>query len=317
MCLFLIQPKNNAMKKIYIIAICLLSTVSLAQQIISFESLDGFYTGDIHTQGTWISTPTGDVPPYILNQTICTENATDGMNSLKIVKENTYGTQSIPIIGAFDNLPMMLPYDNFTVSFDINMSQLNGSIFSFQGLSSAEEKYVVRLDFDNTGNVKVLRMISGTPVMEATSGTWQPNLWYRLTVIGTSADVKYYLNGILIYSGTAAESMGMNQLRFVHDNADGTAYIDNLKVYSEALLSAANNTLDKNNVSLYPNPASDFIKISYPGKIKSIEIYDSAGKKVQVKLENDKVALSNLPVGTYLINIKTETGDFSQKFIKK
>ncbi|PQA91939.1 hypothetical protein B0A69_16080 [Chryseobacterium shigense] len=305
------------MRKIYTIAICLLSTISLAQQLISFESLDGFYTGDIHTQGTWISTPTGDVPPYILNQTICTDNATDGMNSLKIVKENTYGTQPVPIIGAFDNLPMMLPHNNFTVSFDINMSQLNGSVFSFQGLSSAEEKYVVRLDFDNTGNVKVLKSFSGTSVMEATSGTWQPNLWYRLTVIGTSADVKYYLNGILIYSGTAAESMGMNQLRFVHDNADGTAYIDNLKVYSEALLSASDIALDKKKFAIYPNPASDFITISSPDKIKSIGMYDSAGKKVQIKLENNKVDIVQLPAGVYLVNIKTENRNYSEKFIKK
>lgn len=317
MCLFLVQPKNNAMKKIYLIAICLLSTVSFAQQMISFENSDGFYTGDIHAQGTWISTPTGDVPPNILNQVICTDHATDGMNSLKIVKENTYGTQPVPIIGAFDNLPVVLPYNGFTVSFDINMSQLNGSIFSFQGLSSAEEKFVIRLDFDNTGTVKVLKMIAGIPVMESTSGIWLPNLWYRLTVIGTSTDIKYYLNGTIIYSGTAVESIGMNQLRFVHDNADGTAYIDNLKVYSEGLLSTSNTGLDKNTVKVYPNPASDYIKINSSGRIQSIEMYDSVGKKVRSRLENDKVEVSNLPDGVYQINIKTENGNFSEKFIKK
>ncbi|NML70209.1 T9SS type A sorting domain-containing protein [Chryseobacterium sp. RP-3-3] len=305
------------MKKNYLIVLCLFPAASFAQQMISFESLDGFYTGDIHAQGTWISTPTGDVPPNILNQVISTDHATDGMNSLKIVKENTYGTQSIPIIGAFDNLPILLPYNGFTVSFDINMSQLNGSIFSFQGLSSAEEKFVIRLDFDNTGTVKVLKMISGIPVMGSTSGTWLPNLWYRLTVIGTSTDVKYYLNGILIYSGTAVESIGMNQLRFVHDNADGTAYIDNLKVYSEALLSASNIGLNKNTIKVYPNPTSDYIKISSSGRIKSIEMYDSVGKKVQSRLENDRVDVSNLPGGIYQINIITENGNFSEKFIKK
>src|ERR1700750_3341630 len=154
------------MKKIYFIALCLFSAISFAQQqMISFENSDGFYTGNIHGQGTWISTPTGDIPPNVLNQLICTDNATDGMNSLKIVKENTYGTQSIPIIGAFDNLPILLFHNNFTVSLDINMSQLNGSIFSFQGLSNADEKYVVRVDFDNTGTVKILKMSSGVPVM--------------------------------------------------------------------------------------------------------------------------------------------------------
>ncbi|WP_223559367.1 T9SS type A sorting domain-containing protein [Chryseobacterium lathyri] len=305
------------MKKNYSVAFCLFSVFSFAQQIISFEYSDGFYTGNIHGQGTWISTPTGDMPPNVLNQIISMDNASDGINSLKIVKENTYGTQSIPIIGAFDNLPVLLPYNGFTVSFDINMSQLNGSIFSFQGVSSADEKYIVRLDFDNSGAIKVLKTLSGNPVMDTALGTWQPNSWYHIAVVGTAADVKYYLNGILIYSGIAVESMDINQLRFVHDNADGTAYIDNVKVYNQALLSVANSTVNKNKVIMYPNPASDFIKISTSSKIKNIEIYDAAGKKVQSMVENDKIDVRSFPAGTYLINIRTENGNFSEKFIKK
>ena len=305
------------MKKNYSVAFCLFSVFSFAQQMISFENSDGFYAGNIHGQGTWISTPTGDTPPNVLNQIISTDNASNGINSLKIVKENTYGTQSIPIIGAFDNLPILLPYNSFTVSFDINMSQLNGSIFSFQGVSIADEKYIFRLDFDNTGAVKILKMLSGISVMESVPGTWQPNVWYQITVIGTPTDIKYFLNGTLICTGIAAESIDINQLRFVHDNADGTAYIDNLKVYSEILLSAANNSINKTTVQIYPNPASDFIKINSSGKIKGIEIYDMTGKKMDFSLENDTIDVSNLSAGTYLINIKTENGNFSEKFIKK
>jgi hypothetical protein len=305
------------MKKIYSIALCLFSAVSFAQQIISFENSAGFITGNIHGQGTWISTPTGDIPPNVLNQIITTDTASDGNNSLKIVKENTYGTQSVPIIGAFDNLPMQLPYDNFTVSFDIKMSQLNGSIFSFQGMSSAEEKYIVRLDFDNTGAIKVLKMVSGIPVMEATATTWSSNLWYKLTVVGSTTDVKYYLNGILIYAGTAPESINIDQLRFVHDNADGMAYIDNLKIYNEAVLSVADMAMNKSSIAVYPNPASDFIKISSLSKIKDIEVFGSAGKRVRVTLENNKINVADLPAGLYLINIKTDNGNFSEKFIKK
>lgn len=306
------------MKKNYLFAFCLLSSFYFAQQqTVSFETLDGFYTGDINGQGTWISTPTGDFPANVLNQAVSADDASDGFHSLRIVKENTYGTQSVPIIGAFDNLPVMLSYNNFTVSFDMKMSQLNGSIFSFQGVSSADEKFVVRLDFDHTGTIKVLKMISGIPVMESVSATWEPNLWYSLTVMGTAAGVKYYLNGALIYSGTAVEMIDINQLRFVHDNTEGTAYIDDIKVYNEAQLSASDKTINKNSVNIYPNPAVDFISISADGKIISTEIYDSVGRKVQAGLENDKIEVAKLPAGLYLINIKTENGHFSEKFIKK
>lgn len=306
------------MKKNYLLAFCLFSALSFAQQqIVSFETLDGFYTGDINGQGTWISTPTGDFPANVLNQTVCTDDASDGFNSLRIVKENTYGTQSVPVIGAFDNLPIMLSYNNFTVSFDMKMSQLNGSIFSFQGVNSADEKLAVRLDFDPAGIIKILKNSSGGPVMESASVTWQPNLWYRLTVMGTTADVKYYLNGTLIYSGTAAEMIDMNQLRFVHDNAAGTAYVDHIKVHNAAVLSVSEEAVNKSSVKIYPNPAMDFITISSEGKIKSTEMYDSAGKKIQILTENDKINVSDLPAGSYLIHTKTEKGNFSEKFIKK
>lgn len=317
MCLFLVQPKNNTMKKIYSIAACLFSIVSFAQQIVSFENSDGFYAGDIQGQGTWISTPTGDEPPNVLHQVICTDNATHGSNSLKIVKENTYGTQSIPIIGAFDNLPVLLSHNNFTVSFDMNMSQLQGSIFSFQALRSADEKYVVRLDFDNSGVVKVLKNFSGISSMESTSSSWSPNSWYRMKIVGTAADIKYYLNETLIYSGTAAEELNIDQLRFVHDNTEGVAYIDNIKIYNQAMLSVSNSTVNNNTVRVYPNPATDFIKISSSGKIKSIEVYDSVGKKVEATLKNDRVDVTSLNAGLYWVNIKTDGEKFSEKFIKK
>lgn len=306
------------MKKNYFLAFCLFSALSFAQQqIVSFETLDGFYTGDINGQGTWISTPTGDFPANVLNQTVCADDASDGFNSLRIVKENTYGTQSVPIIGAFDNLPVMLSYNNFTVSFDMKMSQLNGSVFSFQGVNSADEKLAVRLDFDPAGIIKILKNSSGVPVMESTSVTWQPNLWYNLMVVGTATEVKYYLNGTLISTGTAAEAIDMNQLRFVHDNTEGTAYIDNLKVYNQAQLSAADRNVNENNVNIYPNPALEFISISGAGKIRSSEIYDSAGKKLQIRHENDKINVSDLPSGSYIIHIEAEKGNFTDKFIKK
>jgi len=305
------------MKKIYSIALCLLSAVSFAQQTISFENSAGFITGNIHGQGTWISTPTGDIPPNVLNQIITADAASDGNNSLKIVKENTYGTQSVPIIGAFDNLSVPLAYNNFTVSFDINMSQLNGSIFSFQGVSSAEEKYTVRLDFDNTGVIKVLKMVSGIPVMEPTATVWLPNLWYKLTVMGTAADIKYYLNGILIHTATAPELMNIDQLRFVHDNADGIAYIDNLKIHTETVLSSADIAVNKNNISVYPNPVSDILYIKSKKNIKNVEIFDNTGRKVNVFPDKDKMNVKNLIPGVYIINIETNEGKTTQKLIKK
>ncbi|MGU3375639.1 T9SS type A sorting domain-containing protein [Chryseobacterium sp. M5A1_1a] len=304
------------MKKYYSIAISLFAAFSFAQTI-SFESNEGFINGNIHGQGSWISTPTGGVPENVTHQTISIDNATDGNNSLKIVREATFGIQSEPIIGGFYNLPTPLDFTNFSVSFDINMSQINGAVFGFQGINSLEEKYVVRVDFDKIGKMKILNSISGIPGLILTSGIWSPNTWYRIKVVGTAMDIRYYLNETLIYTGVAASALNIDQLRFVHNNGLGTAYIDNIKVNSEIVMSVKETGVDKKKMILYPNPVVDFIHINSSNKIKNVRIYDLSGKKIDVELSDGKVDVRNLTAGEYLLNIETEREKFTEKFIKK
>lgn len=304
------------MKKIYSTAFCLFSVFYFTQLRTSFEDFEGFYTGSIHAQGPWISTPTGDEPPNILNQTICIDDATDGYNSLRIVKENTYGTQSVPIIGAFNNVQIQLPSTGFSVSFDITMSQLNGSVFGFQGMNNAEDKFVIRVDFENTGSVKILDQSSGSGMITA-SGSWQPNIWYRFKVVGTLSDIKYYLDNTLIYTAAAAQPANIDQLRFVHNNEEGYAYIDNIRINNETALSVKDITDTKKRIMIYPNPATDFIRLSGSHPVKAVKIYNIEGKEIQIKLNKDMLDIKSLPEGLYLLNIITDEGNFTEKFTKK
>ncbi|WP_185113868.1 T9SS type A sorting domain-containing protein [Chryseobacterium indologenes] len=302
------------MKKIYPITICLFSVLSFAQQRTSFEDFEGFYTGSIHAQGTWISTPTGDEPPNILNQMICIDDATDGYNSLRIVKENTYGTQPVPVIGAFNNTQIQ-PSTGFSVSFDINMSQLNGSVFGFQGVNNAEEKFVIRVDFGNTGSVKILDQLSGPEPVPA-SGSWQPNTWHKFLITGTASEVKYYLDNVLIYTG-AIESINIDQVRFVHNNADGSAYIDNIQISNENLLSTKEITGAKKRITIYPNPTTDFIRLTESHLIKAVKLYNMEGKELQIRPDKDMIDVRSLPAGLYIIKIVTDEMNYTEKFTKK
>lgn len=304
------------MKKYYSIAFLLLSACIFAQQTISFEFNEGFNVGDIHGQAGWISTPTGGVPANVTHQAISVDKASDGSSSLKIVKEATYGTQSDPIIGGFYNLPAPLAYNNFSVSFDINISQLNGSDFGFQGVNSVDDQPVVRLDFDKTGLFKILNTVSGIQDLISISSNWLPNIWYRVKVIGTATDVRYYLNNILIYTGAAASSVNIDQLRFVHNNALGSAYIDNIKVNSELLvLGIKDSRVTTKEISVYPNPTTDFIHINSLSTIKSIEIYDESGKLIKTEKNNSRMDVKGLSAGVYMVNIKTEGRNFTEKVI--
>ncbi|PWN67284.1 T9SS type A sorting domain-containing protein [Chryseobacterium oncorhynchi] len=304
------------MKTYYSIAFALFTVLSFAQTI-SFENNEGFINGNIHGQGAWISTPTGGVPENVTHQTISVDNATHGNNSLKIVREATFGVQSEPIIGGFYNLPTPLDFTNFSVSFDINMSQINGSVFGFQAMNSLEEKYVVRMDFDKAGKMKILNSVSGVPGLIATSVIWSPNTWYRIKVVGTLTDIRYYLNDVLVYTGASVSAFNIDQLRFVHNNGLGIAYIDNIKINSETVMSVKETGFNKKEIILYPNPVVDFIHINSSNKIKNIKVYDLVGKKIDVTLNDGKVDVRNLQFGEYLLNIETEKGNFTEKFIKK
>ncbi|MFZ4928765.1 T9SS type A sorting domain-containing protein [Chryseobacterium sp. Mn2064] len=305
------------MKQYYSLVLTLFSVLCFSQQIISFEDAEGFSPIDVNGQVNWISTPTGGTPANVTHQVISVENATHGNNSLKIVKESTFGTQSEPIIGGFYNLQIPLAHTNFSIEFEIYMSQRNGSVFGFQGVDSIEEQYVVRVDFDKTGEIKILNTASGTQTLTTTSETWSPNAWYKFKVIGTGTEVKYYLNNFLLFTGSAAASLDIGQLRFVHNNALGTAYIDNITINKDIVLAVNDVRPNIKTVTLYPNPVTDFLKIDSQNKIKSVKAFDLNGRRVEVTLEGNKVDVRHLSVGEYLLTIETDGKNSTEKFIKK
>ncbi|ASE61367.1 T9SS C-terminal target domain-containing protein [Chryseobacterium indologenes] len=315
---FIILIQNlNFMKTFYSIAFSLLSALSTAQQSVSFEDYEGFTTGDINGQGLWISTPTGDIPANVTHQMITQDMASAGNYSLKIVKEPVFGTQTEPIIGGFYNLQTPLDFSNFSVSFDINMSQLDGSVFGFQAMDALGEQYIVRMDFDNTGGIKVLHTLSGIQTLVPASGNWSPDTWYRFKVVGTPAEVKYYLNDVQVFTGTVVNPVNIDQLRFVHDNAVGTAYVDNIKINTELMMAVKDSKPAEKEIQIYPNPSSDVVKIKTLHKIRQVKAIELTGKSVDVRLHENQIKVEDLPAGEYILTIETDAKIFTEKFIKK
>ena len=68
------------MKKKLLLIMVLVSTLSFAQEVISFETAEGFSVGNIDGQNGWFTT--SSVSGNITNEVISDELATDGSNSL-------------------------------------------------------------------------------------------------------------------------------------------------------------------------------------------------------------------------------------------
>jgi hypothetical protein len=86
-------------------------------------------------------------------------------------------------------------------------------------------------------------------------------------------------------------------------------------------LLAVDDVEKSNSISLFPNPAVNYISIASPlVKINEVEIFGNDGrlvKKANIKNETDKIDVKSLPIGTYYVRTY-DNGNFikSMKFIK-
>ena len=64
---------------------------------------------------------------------------------------------------------------------------------------------------------------------------------------------------------------------------------------------------------LYPNPTRELINIKHPNTIKKIKIYNTLGKLINIKTREDRIDLSDLSQGVYLIRLINNSGK-SQNF---
>ena len=83
------------------------------------------------------------------------------------------------------------------------------------------------------------------------------------------------------------------------------------------LLSNANFAINKN-IQVYPNPVHDFLTIKSVNEIKNIEIWNMQGQKMDSAIKNlEKIDISRLQNGLYIIRVKTDNELQVSQFIKK
>ena len=107
-------------------------------------------------------------------------------------------------------------------------------------------------------------------------------------------------------------------LAWVNDYTNGNLLsIDDIDITTTPLMAV--NDVNKNNLTVYPNPTADYFSINNVKDVVSVKIYDLSGKVVKSQLEsvNDKFDISSLEKGIYTVSIKTKSGVVTKKIIKK
>jgi hypothetical protein len=89
------------------------------------------------------------------------------------------------------------------------------------------------------------------------------------------------------------------------------------------LMDIALSTLSVENIDqleslIYPNPAREMLWVTVNPPLKRIEIYDYNGRLVlEKKVESDAVSLDELPKGSYLIRLYSDSGVMVKKLIRE
>ncbi len=71
----------------------------------------------------------------------------------------------------------------------------------------------------------------------------------------------------------------------------------------------------KQDISIYPNPASSVVYIQHNGDIRAIELYDITGKLISSYGEVDRIDVSGLAKGVYYVQCSTGEGVVTEKVI--
>lgn len=167
--------------------------------------------------------------------------------------------------------------------------------------------------------------------LEPATNTYPPNTWITLscTFNKTTGVATWTTPGGVTYSPPsthtpAAAGVDPFEMDFVSVVGAGNtvAHITSFDDYmvtatNSATLSTKEAVAEENGISVYPNPAADFINIQSESPATKVEIVDHAGRKISVQPDHNKIDIRNLTPGIYTVTMEIKGRRFSKKFIRK
>jgi len=145
-----------------------------------------------------------------------------------------------------------------------------------------------------------------------------------ITIDDSYPDIEVYLSLYFFDSSyNDPENIGM-PYTYEFREEGSKIYLD-ITNFEGSVATLSNTTLSNSNfdqveINIHPNPASNFLHIeSNQAEITGIEVFDLKGKQVMQSKSTslDKVDVSQLSKGMYLLKLSTSQGELTKKFIKE
>ncbi len=181
----------------------------------------------------------------------------------------------------FGNVGMAAGADGFV--YNANSTTNSGLDYTFGGIGNISADPVQNWTMTSnttTGNVRTVvatRSLSGgTGDFAIANAAGNINIFYAL---GPNLTLQYHQS-----RGYATLTMG-------------------------AVLATGEVAAESKKVVLYPNPAKETVSFKNADKIKSVDIFESTGRKVRtVKMDGEQINVSDLKAGNYYLEISLKDG---------
>ncbi len=157
------------------------------------------------------------------------------------------------------------------------------------------------------------------------------NVAWEAPETGTPTGYNIYINGVLMEENYTSTSYTNNELATELYNMPKNHYVEVRTMYADDkssvslmdIFASGVNVSEINETSsfnVYPNPASDFVKVSTDNSQQTtVRIYNVLGmlvEEIEVNANETEINVSDYNPGIYFINIETENGSVTKKFIK-
>ncbi len=187
--------------------------------------------------------------------------------------------------------------DNWLITPPINLSTNANLCFwiNAQDASYAAEHYGVYISVTGTSISDFILLYEET--MDADGGSRTQGAWKHKIV-----DLSEY-TGEEVY------------IAFRHFNCNDMFWLNIDDIYVGEGFGI--NEVKENHISVYPNPANNYINVNATSNIENVEVYTISGQKVGNFTANSTtttINTANLTSGLYLMKIHTENGVINQKF---
>lgn len=304
------------MKNIFILFLSLIYLSVSAQVSISFESEEGYELGTIHNQKGWEVTE-HDEDGFVTNQVISDEFASDGNYAFKNGHESDYDFQFFPIFGATQMFDEPVDHQDFSISYDVMVTDKMGADFEFVLFAEHEEEWtpVAGVGIENRGYIYLIK--DSNYDFDYADFEWESNEWINIRIEIDETEIRYFVNDLLEASLANFSGLDITGFNMLHNNYGHDAYYDNFVISSGSLDSPK---FAKTEISVFPNPIEDHFSLILPDEmeIEKIQLFNLLGQEVYSESHRESYDISHLSEGMYVLKIFNKSGESqTQKLLKQ